>query len=155
MLLGPSRTFLDGSWVKIWESKQSQHVVQKPSISCAYTRILCMHKNLDILTFCNKQLISVRLPYFDPGSIQDGLRSILDPLNKCCFPYICFKILGIGIANYCLLPIGLPMGYDFCAAVDGLCSVPIQTKHVPIGSKSLFQSLSKYQTISYTPLPAL
>ena len=29
MLLGPSRTFLDGSWVKTWKSKQSQQIVKQ------------------------------------------------------------------------------------------------------------------------------
>ena len=38
-----------------------------------------------------------------------GLRSLLDP--QICFPNINLKILGIGIAYYCLLPIGLPIAY--------------------------------------------
>ena len=45
----------------------------------------------------------------DPSrDVRMGLKSLLDSLI--CFPYIKIKILGIGIAYYCLLPIGLPIG---------------------------------------------
>ena len=39
-----------------------------------------------------------------------GLRSILDPVKNSFSLYIEIQILGIGIAYYCLLPIGLPIG---------------------------------------------
>ena len=61
MLLRLSRTTLDGSWVKIWESSKisnlSKNVNMSRSLcmhkirvhaqkSCACTRVLCMHKHL-------------------------------------------------------------------------------------------------------------
>ena len=46
MLLRPSRTFLDGSWVNIWKSKTNNNFVNIVSKPFVYTQeiLLCMHK---------------------------------------------------------------------------------------------------------------
>ena len=72
-----------------------------------------MHNNLDILTFIYKHLFffDSHILTRDPSRmVREGLRSIIDPLNKYVVHIVFKKVLGIGIANYCLLPIGLPIG---------------------------------------------
>ena len=45
MLLSPFRTFLDGSWVKIWKSTRNQQIIQTQSILlCTHKRFSCVYK---------------------------------------------------------------------------------------------------------------
>ena len=80
----------------------------------ACTRILCMHKNLNILTCCDKHLILLdsHILTRDPSRmVREGLRSILGPLNNISsHTFFKYWVLVLLIMAYCLLPFGLPLG---------------------------------------------
>ena len=72
MLLGPSRPFLDGSWVKIWKSDFRQQIVK---VSCVYTVLTATKTTV----CCARSATFVRVQHLvhNQKSVRDLLLDLL------------------------------------------------------------------------------